>query len=235
MSAGLLTQGGDGRFWMASAARISHEASLVDKLGSFVLGLGYGAPGYDSAALCLVRLTRRGILDPGFGTNGFVITPLRPLGNRDRVTVTAQIEDAGGRAMVVGFRDLWTLRDSNVQVIVAARYTATGALDPSFGERGIVTTRIDRDIVTQALAAALDGDGRLLVAGYNGGPKRDSRGKYDDWPIRVILLRYTTSGVLDTSFGTGGVASHVLAPGRRNEHAGRDFLYSTTAGRRLPA
>lgn len=210
---------------MASAARISHEAGLVDKLGSFVLGLGYGAPGYDSAALCLVRLTPRGILDPGFGTNGFVITPLRPLGNRDRVTVTAQIEDAGGRAMVVGFRDLWTLRDSNVQVIVAARYTATGALDPSFGERGIVTTRIDRDIVTQALAAALDGDGRLLVAGYNGGPKRDSRGKYDDWPIRVILLRYTTSGVLDTSFGTGGVASHVLAPGRRNEHAGRDFLY----------
>src|SRR4029079_14956293 len=62
-AAGLLTRGRDGQLRVASAARLHHEASLLDKLGSFVFGLGFNAPGFDSAALCLVRLTPRGLLD----------------------------------------------------------------------------------------------------------------------------------------------------------------------------
>jgi uncharacterized delta-60 repeat protein len=209
---------------MASAARVGHEAGVLDKLGSFLFGLGYGAPGYESAALCLVRVTARGILDPGFGTNGSVITPLPPPKNRDSVTVAALLEDASGRAVVVGSRSLWAGLDSNIEVIVAARFTAAGALDPSFGERGIVTTRIDQAAATQALAATLDGEGRLVVAGYNGGRKRTSLGSFEDWPIRVILLRYTAGGVLDPSFGTGGIASRVLVPSGSDGQAGRDFL-----------
>jgi uncharacterized delta-60 repeat protein len=223
-SSGLLTLGRDGNLRMASAARITHEAGWFDKLGSFLVGLGYQAPGFDSAALCLVRLTPRGLLDPGFGNNGSVITPLLPLENHDRVTVTALLEDATGRAIVVGWRPLSAGLDSNVPVIVAARYTSAGELDPSFGDRGIVTTRIERDFATQAFAATLDGDGRLLVAGYNGGRKTDRPGVFDDWPIRVILLRYEASGALDTSFGAGGVASHILVPSGPGGQAGRDFL-----------
>jgi uncharacterized delta-60 repeat protein len=223
-SSGLLTSGRDGRLHIASAARISQQPRLIDKLGSFVSGLGYNAPGYDSAALCLVRLTPRGLLDPGFGNNGSVITPLLPLQNRDRVTVTALLEDATGRAIVVGWRTMSTAMDANFPVIVAARFTSAGALDPSFGERGIVTTRIDQASVTQAFSAALDGDGRLLVAGYNGGLQPDRPGSFDNWPIRVVLLRYTAGGVLDPSFGTGGMASRVLVPAGPNGRAGRDFL-----------
>ena len=223
-NSGLLTHGRDGNLRMASAARIHHEAGWFDKLGSFLVGLGYGAPGFDSAALCLVRLTPRGLLDPGFGNNGSVITPLLPLQNHDRVRVTALLEDADGRAIVVGWRPLSAGLDSNVPVIVAARYTSAGALDPSFGERGIVTTRIERDYASQAFAAALDGDGRLLVAGYNGGRKSNRPGAFDDWPIRVVLLRYTAGGVLDTSFGAGGVASHILVPSGSDGQAGREFL-----------
>jgi uncharacterized delta-60 repeat protein len=223
-SSGLLTHGRDGQLRMASAARIPHEAGWLDKLGSFVVGLGYQAPAFDSAALCLVRLTSRGLLDPGFGNNGSVITPLLPLENHDRVTVTALLEDATGRGIVVGWRPQSTGLDASVPVIVAARYTSAGALDPSFGERGIVTTRIERDYATQAFAATLDGDGRLLVAGYNGGRKSNRPGAFDDWPIRVILLRYTASGALDTSFGAGGVASHILVPSGPSGDGGREFL-----------
>jgi len=222
-SSGLLTLGRDGHLRIASAARINHEAGVIDKLGSFVVGLGYNAPGYDSAALCLVRLTPRGLLDPGFGNNGSVITPLLPLNNHDRVTVTALLEDATGRAIVVGWRPLSSGLDASVPVIVAARFSNSGALDPSFGERGMVTTRIERDYATQAFAATLDGDSRLLVAGYNGGRKSNRAGAFDDWPIRVVLLRYT-SGVLDKSFGAGGVASHILVPSGSDGQAGREFL-----------
>ncbi len=224
-SAGLLTRGPDGHLLIASAARIGHEAGLADKIGSFFVGLGFGAPGYNSAAVCLVRLNARGTLDPAFGKNGSVLAPLLPLKNRDSAAVTAVLEDAAGRAIVVGWRTTSTLMDANFPVIVAARFTGSGALDPSFGERGFVTTRIDQADVTQAFAAALDGEGRLLVAGYNGGRSRDSRRSFDDWPIRAILLRYTAAGVLDTSFGAGGVASHVLVPSRPNGSAGRDFLF----------
>ena len=223
-SSGLITIGRDGQLRMASAARINHEAGMIDKLGSFVVGLGYGAPGIESGALCLVRLTPQGVLDAGFGNNGAVITPLLPLQNRDRVRVTALLEDASGRSIVIGWRYLSTRMDSNIPVIVAARYTGSGALDQSFGERGIITTRVDGAWVTQAFAAALDGDGRLLVAGYNGGRKGNSKGSYDDWAIKTVLLRYTANGVLDPSFGVGGVASRVLVPSGPQGRAGMDFL-----------
>ena len=225
-SAGLLSYGRDGHLRTASAVRIHQEAGWLDKLGSFVVGLGYQAPGFDSAALGLVRLTQSGAVDPGFGNKGSVVTPLLPLQNHDRVTVTALLEDASGRTIVVGWRYTSTLLDSNIQVIVAARYTSAGALDSSFGEQGIVTTRVEQASVTDAVAATLDGDGRLLVAGYNGGvSKRDSYGSFTEWPIRVIVLRYTAGGVLDTSFGAGGIASRELKPkGQRGSQPGMDFL-----------
>jgi uncharacterized delta-60 repeat protein len=224
-SAGLVTLGRDGQLRTASAARINHQAGRIDKLGSFIVGLGYTAPGYDSAALAVMRLTPQGVLDGAFGNNGAVITPLLPLGNRDRVTVTALLEDASGRAIVVGWRYTSTRLDANFPVIVAARFNTSGALDASFGDKGVVTTRVDQAGSTQAFAAALDADGRLLVAGYNGGTRKGSgRGSFDDWPIKTVLLRYTTSGALDPSFGAGGIASRVLVPGGPDGRAGRDFL-----------
>jgi uncharacterized delta-60 repeat protein len=233
-SSGLLAQGRDGHLWMASSARINHDAGTIDKLGSFVFGLGYGAPGYDSAALSLVRLTARGALDPAFGTNGAAITPLLPLKNRHRATVTRLIQDSAGRFIVVGWRYQSTALDANFPVIVVARHTSSGALDATFGERGVVTTRIDKAFSTQAFAAAVDDEGRLLVAGYNGGfTKRDSHGSFDEWPIRVVLLRYTANGALDASFGSGGIASHVLVDGgRRGSSGGRDFLVYDSSHRK---
>jgi uncharacterized delta-60 repeat protein len=226
-SSGLLTYGRDGQLRMASAARIPQEPGLIDKLGSFIFGLGYGAPAFNSAGLSLVRLTAGGVVDPGFGNKGAVVTPLLPRGNHDGATVTALLEDASGRAIVVGWRTTSTWLDAGLSAIVAARYSSSGALDASFGERGIVTTRIDEASVTQAFAATLDGDGRLLVAGYNGGVRKGNRwGSFNDWPVRLVLLRYTASGVLDPSFGSGGIASHVLVPSGPFGEAGREFLDS---------
>jgi hypothetical protein len=126
--------------------------------------------------------------------------------------------------------------DANVLAIIAARYTTSGALDTSFGERGVVTTRVDKTAATQAFAAALDGQDRLLVAGYSGGRKvRDTRGSFDDWSVKTILLRYTPGGVLDASFGDRGVASQAIDPSGKDRHSGRDFLmydykHTKTAG-----
>jgi uncharacterized delta-60 repeat protein len=235
-SSGWLVQGRDGTLLVASAARIPQQPGLADKIGSFLLGLGYGAPTFDSAALSVMRFTPEGAFDTRFGNGGSVVTPLLPLRNHNGATVTALLQDSSARPIVVGWRYMWTAMDSDVLVIIAARYTTSGALDTSFGERGVVTTRLDQAAVTQAFAAALDGQDRLLVAGYSGGRKtRDARGSFDDWSVKSILLRYTPGGVLDASFGDGGVASQAIDPSGKDKRTGRDFLlydykHTKTAG-----
>lgn len=224
-SSGLIAHNREGNLLLAGAARIPHEEGFGEKIGSFLVGLGYRGQPYESAALFLLRVTPQGIPDSGFGRNGSVTTPLLPRKNRDSAAVTALVVDERGRTIVVGWRTLSTWLDASVPVIFAARYTCSGELDTSFGDRGIVTTRIDKAGATQAYAAAVDGSGRLLVVGYNGGGKeRSSVGSFDDWPVRAVLLRYTDSGVLDTSFGVGGIASRVIVPSGSEGQAGRDFL-----------
>src|SRR4051812_28625603 len=187
-TAGLLTQGRDGTLLFASGARVPQEAGLIDKLGSFLVGLGYGAPGFDSAALCMMRFTPAGALDARFANGGVAVAPLLPLRNRNSATATAALQDASGRPIVVGWRYLSTAMDANVPMITAARYTTSGALDTTFGEAGIATTRVDETWATQAFAAALDAEGRLLVAGYSGGRQSRDPRQDDDWSGRSVLL-----------------------------------------------
>lgn len=69
---------------------------------------------------------------------------------------------------------------------------AEGDLDPTFGGGGVVTTPLGGlDDVIYAIAR--DAQGRIVAVGasYSGG-------------YRFVLARYTTSGNLDPTFGTGG-------------------------------
>jgi uncharacterized delta-60 repeat protein len=69
-----------------------------------------------------------------------------------------------------------------------------GALDPTFGAGGIVTTSFGSQgtpETTLAAATAIQSDGKILVAGSVGG--------------EAGVVRYTTNGTLDSSFGTGGI------------------------------
>jgi uncharacterized delta-60 repeat protein len=65
-----------------------------------------------------------------------------------------------------------------------------GSLDPTFGNNGIATTAN-----TLANAPALQSDGKIVVAGSVANSQNFQQGG---------LLRYTSNGVLDSGFGTGG-------------------------------
>jgi uncharacterized delta-60 repeat protein len=224
-SSGWLLQERDGSLLVASGAPIHQDPSLADKVGSFLLGLGSGAPSFDSAALSVMRFTPQGALDARFGKGGLVVTPLLPLRNHNSAIVTSLLRDRSGRSIVAGWRYMPSAMDANVLVIIAARYTTTGELDTSFGDRGLVTTRVNQTAVTQAFAAALDAQDRLVVAGYSGGRKvKNPHGSFDDWSVSSVLLRYTPAGVLDASFGDRGVASQALDPSGKDKRSGRDYL-----------
>jgi uncharacterized delta-60 repeat protein len=70
------------------------------------------------------------------------------------------------------------------------------ALDLTFGTGGIVTTPIGSGN-DYGRSVAIQTDGKLVVAGYsNNGTNSD-----------FALVRYTTNGALDLTFGTGGIVT----------------------------
>ncbi len=76
--------------------------------------------------------------------------------------------------------------------IVLARFNVDGSPDSTFGIGGIVTSRYWWDsYATSAYAAALQPDGKILVAGSVAGSVS-------------AIARYNNDGSLDTSFGNGG-------------------------------
>ena len=77
-----------------------------------------------------------------------------------------------------------------VFALPASLMAQAGTLDPRFGKGGIVFTAN-----TVANAGALQGDGKILVAGSISTVQNSQQ---------PVLLRYNTNGTLDSGFGIGG-------------------------------
>jgi uncharacterized delta-60 repeat protein len=90
--------------------------------------------------------------------------------------------------------------------IALARYTPSGILDPSFGARGTVITRIGRDTWSQAFAIALQSDDKIVVAGG----VIPVSGVHGD----VAVVRYRTNGTLDSTFGRNGIVTTDFGDGQ---------------------
>ncbi len=131
----------------------------------------------------LARYNPNGSLDTSFGTNGLVRTNLG--GGTDSASSAALQPD--GKIVVAGSSDAGGTVDFAV-----ARYNPNGSLDTSFGTNGFVLTNLGGTDVGSSMV--LQSDGKIVVGGSS-----DAGGPFD-----FALARYTTAGVLDTSFGTNG-------------------------------
>jgi uncharacterized delta-60 repeat protein len=82
---------------------------------------------------------------------------------------------------------------------IMARFDADGTLDENFGDSGKVTTPIPGAAlgVKEALAVAIQRDGKIVVAGDARTPAPGSR-------AAIALVRYDSDGSIDNSFGAGG-------------------------------
>jgi uncharacterized delta-60 repeat protein len=100
---------------------------------------------------------------------------------------------ADGRVLVAGFGVTATATGTDFLLV---RHLRDGGLDTSFGNGGKVATAFNNaGRSDEALAVAVQPDGKILVAGTS---DQDATG-YD-----FALARYNADGTLDTSFGTGG-------------------------------
>jgi uncharacterized delta-60 repeat protein len=96
---------------------------------------------------------------------------------------------ANGKIVVVGTAN---------RKFAVARYNIDGALDPSFGNEGKVTTDLTTGL-DYAIAVTSQDGGKIVVVG-----KAGYRG--------FALARYRRSGTLDESFGEGGTVRTFFGP-----------------------
>jgi uncharacterized delta-60 repeat protein len=125
-----------------------------------------------------------GELDAGFGTAGRVLTDFSGSGD----FASAVLVQPDGRIVAAGHADAGGQADFAV-----ARYDAAGQLDAGFGSggRAVLDFAAGRD---HCRAVALQGDGKLVVAGDTSG------GSSSDF----ALARLDPAGNPDPAFGTGG-------------------------------
>ena len=152
-----------------------------------IIAAGYSSYGGITARdFTLVRYSAAGVPDSGFGLGGKKVTAVANGNLNDLINAIALQTD--GNIVVAGPVNI----SGGKSVFGVARYlSATGALDPSFGSGGIVTTSLslNNDIPT---ALVIQSDHKIVVGGSANG--------------NFAVARYTATGALDTAtFGAGTV------------------------------
>jgi uncharacterized delta-60 repeat protein len=144
---------------------------------------------------------------PGFGTGGTTVTPTSATDRVLGFTV-----DGDGRVYVGGTRFDGSFSTPR---FFLARYTG-GVLDTGFGG-GVVVTQPGPYDFAIASSLAVQPDGKVLQAG---GAYTANSGTAMD----MALVRFTTSGALDTGFSEDGKA--LVPVGTANDYAGAMTLQS---------
>ena len=130
-----------------------------------------------------------GTLDTTFGTGGTVTTSFA-----DGVAAVGAFEQSNGDIVAVAQVDFVNNVGTGIGLV---RYTSTGELDTTFGTNGITVTTF-AGIAFDPFGFAVQTNGDFLVGGV--AITKSGRNEFG-------LARYSSNGVLDTTFGTGGLVT----------------------------
>lgn len=148
----------------------------------------------------LARFNPDGTFDTNFGNEGVVLTNF----GDSTAEANALILQSDGKIVVAGVSGAGS--GSELNDFALARYNSNGSLDQTFGNGGKVKTHFPGVYNTgsRATAAALQPDGKLVVAGTY---------KNEATAREFALARYNATGGLDTTFGTGGLVTTSMGSG----------------------
>jgi uncharacterized delta-60 repeat protein len=157
--------------------------------------------------------------DPDYGTGGIAQVPGAPTSPQTGPRAAA-IEPDGGLILATG----QTLQ----------RLDPTGHLNPAFGSGGTVTPPAVAGGTFVVTAAAVDGQGRIVVVGTSTPPRPEGAEPSDPTDLNeqfratdARILRYLPDGSLDPTFGQGGIVETDFGlSGSRV--AGKDVTYAPT-------
>ena len=168
----------DGSFGSTGRSVIDLGTSLEGATSVVVLGdgrivLGGRTEVGAAYALTLAGLTPDGVLDPTFGSGG------------QTVVHVAESSECRSLALAPGGRIVGAGSTTNPNGAVVVRALPGGTLDPAFGHDGVATA----DFMSAA-AMAVDGSGRVLIAGES--------------EYSFALARFLADGRLDSSLDPKG-------------------------------
>src|SRR5262245_11353513 len=148
-------------------------------------------PGMLAIAMLLACLPARargasGVLDPTFGTGGMTLVEVDGEGN------FASALQPDGKIVSVGNVGFYPNRR-----LAAVRYTADGALDGSFGTDGVSFLPASAVVDPQPHGVVVLPDGKLLISASVRTALPNT--------YASALVRLSSDGSVDTTFGTGGV------------------------------
>jgi uncharacterized delta-60 repeat protein len=157
------------------------KAEMILPSGEVLVAGAADAPGRTNTSATLARYTSDGQLDPTFGTNGYVITPIS---SGDEIGRSIALQ-ADGKIVVL----VTALVSPTFSTIEVVRYNADGSLDPTFGTGGIATLPAVGSVAASQMV--IQPDGKLVIAGSNNS-------------FQGELIRLTPGGALDTTFNGKG-------------------------------
>jgi uncharacterized delta-60 repeat protein len=144
----------DPSFGAGGQALTDFGTALALQADGRIVVAGLAQDAKNKSYFALARYNPDGTLDSSFGRAGKVLTDFGPDAEAHAVALQPD-----GRIVVAGMRS----DGMRAEGFALARYTANGALDPSFGSGGKVLT--DFGVDAAATALALQPDGRIVVAG----------------------------------------------------------------------
>lgn len=134
-------------------------------------------------------MAQAGQLDPSFGQGGIVTTDFGTQLNASASVATVAIQP-DSKIIVFG-----GVSNSNGTAVAVVRYNTDGTLDTGFGTAGIASVAG----LTFPSAMTLQPDGKIVAVAFNVDGYSGVAG--------INVLRFSSNGSLDSTFGTGGVAS----------------------------
>jgi uncharacterized delta-60 repeat protein len=139
----------------------------------------------------VARFNFNGTPDQSFGIGGKLKTHFDGEFNTGSRAMTALLQPDGNLVVAGAYKN-----EGTPHAFALARYNSNGALDPSFGSGGKITTDLGNDAFGASLVR--QPDGKLVLTGYFDAGQRN----HD-----FALVRYNPNGSLDTTFGNSG---HVI-------------------------
>lgn len=165
---------------------IAHSIAIQSDGKIILAGQAFNGHANDFA---LARYDASGNPDNTFGSGGKVITNFGLLENSSLHALMIQPD---GKIIAAG-----SAKSGDDFVLV--RYKNNGSIDSSFGNNGIVLTNLNGG--DQINAMALQTDGKILAAG---------RVRNAAWYDSSAIVRYTSNGTIDSSFGVNGRSIHMI-------------------------
>ena len=190
------------------------QSLVVQSDGKILMG-GYTLGNQQGNGFALVRCLLNGTLDNSFGKNknGIVVTPI---GNGALGQGLAIQPD--GKILLVGY----TFDNiSNKQTFALVRYNTDGIEDTNFGDKGtgVVITSVDGSSGDQGYSLFVLPDGKILLGGTS---SKDANQNF-------AVVRYTSKGIPDSSFGNG-TGNATIPAGTGSDAGGRSLAVDSAGG-----